>query len=571
MIVELLNKENTKFNTPVNVAKLYPVDPVSTQIVVENAHLKDNKFVFDLLFENFDINEFESIRIVPLSLDETNTLSEGGLPNNLTAIDKTIIFGNTADVKAYAPQKNIDSIEINIKELQDENFLVLVVLEDSPKDNSDIFVISTNKSSLANLSTIKTEDYKNVFTSKFTDLTNLQIIEKKSYFSNLMYSCNENGVLSGIFCLDKEKIINDYTKFPRTISIDNNDQFNQLASSIEICLYKYDKNENGYIFSDGLYSSKPLPVDNLAVLNKSGYRFYNFSINLKDYFSEYQAVLKLNFNDITINNAKNFLNTLKTIRDNDSRQQASISLTTFYGADVGTKFGFKLSNLNKLPTNDFVTLINKVIDSLQKDIENSSQKIVVNTNIKSEYTQPKPSNSTYYRSELIQKFQQKISLVGKKTNNFFNGINTDVGFATISSDNFSTADINIFANNEKSFKTVENKEQIGDFKTISDKDKLLTNEGLQLKTNISDADQKLQNFLAQKQTEEFLNFIVNQTRTMKIYYLKFIGDSASALIFSQIDDDFPGFLAQSNKVLVRIDNYEEFYSSYLYILGTQGQ
>jgi len=58
---------------------------------------------------------------------------------------------------------------------------------------------------------------------------------------------------------------------------------------------------------------------------------------------------------------------------------------------------------------------------------------------------------------------------------------------------------------------------------------------------------------------------------MKIYYLKFIGDSASALIFSQIDDDFPGFLAQSNKVLVRIDNYEEFYSSYLYILGTQGQ
>ena len=203
---------------------------------------------------------------------------------------------------------------------------------------------------------------------------------------------------------------------------------------------------------------------------------------------------------------------------------------------------------------------------MQKDIENSSQKIVVNTNIKSEYTQPKPSNSTYYRSELIQKFQQKISLVGKKTNNFFNGINTDVGFATISSDNFSTADINIFANNEKSFKTVENKEQIGDFK-----DKLLTNEGLQLKTNISDADQKLQNFLAQKQTEEFLNFIVNQTRTMKIYYLKFIGDSASALIFSQIDDDFPGFLAQSNKVLVRIDNYEEFYSSYLYILGTQGQ
>ena len=61
-------------------------------------------------------------------IDETNLLSEGGLPNNLTAIDKTIIFGNAADVKAYAPQKNIDSIEINIKELQDENFLLQVFL-----------------------------------------------------------------------------------------------------------------------------------------------------------------------------------------------------------------------------------------------------------------------------------------------------------------------------------------------------------------------------------------------------------------------------------------------------------
>ena len=102
------------------------------------------------------------------------------------------------------------------------------------------------------------------------------------------------------------------------------------------------------------------------------------------------------------------------------------------------------------------------------------------------------------------------------------------------------------------------------------KDKFLSNEGLQLKNNISDANQKLQNFLAQKQTEKFLSFVSNNKRTIKIYYLKFIGDSASALIFSEIDDDFPNFLSQSNKVLVRIDNYEEFYSSYLYVLGNQG-
>lgn len=570
MILELLDKQNSKVNTQIATTKLYPVDPVPTEIVVDNAFLRDGKFIFDLSFNNFDINEFDAIRIVPLNEAEVTTLSGGGLPNNLTNSDKSIIFGKGSDVKVYAPQTNIDNIVIDIKEFQENSFLLLVVLEDSPQENSDIFLISTVKSDLADLSSTKTETYKDVFTSKFSELTNLEIIEEKAYVSNLMYSCDQNGTLSGIFCVDKEKIINNLTKFPSTIGIDDNQLFSQLVPSIEICFYRYDKNENGYIFSDEMDCAMPIPVDNLVVGNKSGYRFYNFSIDLKDYYSDFQAVLKFKFNDITINLAKNAINVLKTIRDNDDRQVAASYLVSLYGSDVGEKFGFKISNLSKLSIIDFNYLMNKVIDELQKEIDNASQKVVVNTNIKSQYTEPRPSNSTFYRNYFTQKFEQKISLAGKKTNNFFGGLNTTNGFAEVPAIAFSTEDISIFAKSDKLFKVVKDKETIKKFKNISMKDKFLSNEGLQLKNNISDANQKLQNFLAQKQTEKFLSFVSNNKRTIKIHYLKFIGDSASALIFSEIDDDFPNFLSQSNKVLVRIDNYEEFYSSYLYVLGNQG-
>lgn len=567
MVLELLNKQNSQTTTLVEAAKIYPVDPVSTQVTVSNVFLKDGKFIFDLFFNNFDINEFDAIRIIPLNASEINALNAGGLPNNFSDTDKKILFQNSLDVQVFAPQVNLDGIEVSIKELQDENFVVLVILEDSPQENSDIFVISTSKSSLVNFSSTSTMTYKDVFTSRFSELSNLQILADKTYTSDLLYTCDNTGVLAGIFCVDKEKIINDFTKFPRLISIDDNVKFGQLVTNMEVCFYKYDKNENGYIFSDSLDSTKPSPLDNIAIGNKSGYRFYNFSLPLGNYYSDYQFVLKFELNDITINSAKGALNELKIIRESDDRQNAAIALTSLYGDSVGQKFGFRLSNLNNLSIIDFNSIMNRVINELQKEIDNASQKISVNTNIKSEYTQPKPSNSTFYRGFFEQRFEKKINLSDKKSNSFFGGLNTSTGFPSVSIANFSSEDITIFSNNVKSFKSVQNKPTISNFKTISSKGEELTNEGLQLKINLSDANQKLQNFLAQGETEKFIEFVQNKTRDIKLYYLKFIGDTTSALIFSEIDDDFPNLEGTSNQVLVRIDNYEEFYSTYIYVTG----
>jgi hypothetical protein len=47
-----------------------------------------------------------------------------------------------------------------------------------------------------------------------------------------------------------------------------------------------------------------------------------------------------------------------------------------------------------------------------------------------------------------------------------------------------------------------------------------------------------------------------------------MSDSAPTLIFTEVDDEFPDLTTSTEKVLVRVDNYEEFYSSYFYVVGT---
>jgi hypothetical protein len=76
--------------------------------------------------------------------------------------------------------------------------------------------------------------------------------------------------------------------------------------------------------------------------------------------------------------------------------------------------------------------------------------------------------------------------------------------------------------------------------------------------------------LSESEPQKFLNFISKNTRDVKLYYLKQVGESVSALIFSEIDDDFPDLETLEGRVLVRMDNYQEFYNSYFYVLGTQG-
>lgn len=74
--------------------------------------------------------------------------------------------------------------------------------------------------------------------------------------------------------------------------------------------------------------------------------------------------------------------------------------------------------------------------------------------------------------------------------------------------------------------------------------------------------------LAQSLKQELLSFEQIKSRGVKFYYLKEVADEAPTLIFKEVDDDFPSLEGISGKILVRTDNYEEFYNSYFYVVGT---
>ena len=329
MTVQILNKEENKFTTLITAEKIYPLESIDTQVVIDNAYIKDKNFVFDLTVENLNMGQINSIRIVPLNYSEIETINSGDMPTALSDSDKTILFSNSADVLVFDDQVNIDDISIPFKELAGDNIFVLIVFEAFIQESSKVFLVATNKHLLADFSTAKSQGYGQSLQKKFENLTNLKILEQKTYTSDLLYSCDNGGNLSGLFCLDKEKIIKEFTKFPNLILNTDNLLFDQLVRSIEVCFFEYDKNKNGYLFSDKVQCTVPTVADNLALINKSNYRFYDFSIDLKNLYSEFQFVLKFEINDITINLAKSVLNELRLIRDEDSRIDAAIGLKKY--------------------------------------------------------------------------------------------------------------------------------------------------------------------------------------------------------------------------------------------------
>ena len=573
VLLELLNKNDAKYNTSFNAVKIYPQINEEIEIFADNVYIKDNKLVFDLVLENVDLLEYESIRIIPLNEQELQKLDGENFPATITEASRGVLFEDAPDVITFTPGEDLQDIEVSLKELTEENFNVLIVLEDAPEINSDVFLLPMNKAAIVQTKNVKTENYSDVFNSRFTELTNLEIIEDKTYVSNLIYSCDTTGMFNGLFSLDRRKLLNDNTRFPNLVSLENNSQFEQFLYDTKVFIYKYDKDDAGYNFTERVTTGSIKPVEDLIVTNFNEYGFYEFTADLNDYVSDLQVVLKFHLNDITINLAKVALLDLKNLRDANNREDSTSLFVTIYGDEFQNKFGVSLFDIEKIPNLDFINLINKVIGDLQDQIDAASQKVVVNENLKSQYTSEKFSKSTYYRGVFEQKFEQKINLSKKQINQLLPNQSSENGFLVVDTDTATgllTEEQKILTVSNKQFKIISKDLLIDKFILTSKKDKTLRNEGIQAKVNLSDSDEKSQKALSEQEQQQFLSFSSEQERLVKFYYLKRVGDSASALIFSEIDDEFPGLGNLQGRILIRMDNYEEFYNSYFYISNSQG-
>ena len=121
--------------------------------------------------------------------------------------------------------------------------------------------------------------------------------------------------------------------------------------------------------------------------------------------------------------------------------------------------------------------------------------------------------------------------------------------------------------NEKTFPVVRGSQKIGGFSQNSKRDILITNKGLQEKVNVSDSDEKSLKNLADLPEPKFVSFSSQQDRNIKLYYLASVGDTSPVLLFQEVTEEVNilDLLTEDNKILIRLDNYEEFYNSYFYI------
>ena len=567
----LLDKNSMKFTTSLEAEKIYPLEETGegTTITASNIHKKDNKLIFDISLDQVNFEELDLIRIFSATDLELNTIESDDFPNDLSAGAKKILFNKEKNVAIYNPKSIIENVQIDLEQLNSSLFSIIIVLEDTPEENSDIYRLDIFEDLISSSKLVNGFSYNEIFNKRFKEPTNLKILEDKTIMSNLLFSTNKDNKFTGLFCLDKRKIINKYAKFPTLIEVENNLLFDSFVFKADVFVYKYKDNSNGYNFADEVFKVKPDLVNNLFVENDFLYRFYEFNFKISGKKSKFQFVVDFFFDDITIRLAKQKLDNIKIFKQNNQRTLTENIFLDFYSQEeFKLKFNFNLDDLDKIPQMDFELITNKFISDIQDKIDDFSKKIVVSTNINRQYSHPKMLSSTFYRSQLEEKFEQKITVDSKKDNNVFIELEKDDGFGNLEFDNFVFNNKKYLEEEDKNFTIVDNLEVINKFKLTSKKEIVLSNEGLQSKINTTDNQQKTQKLLAEKLKKEFVSFKQSKSRDVKFYYLKEVGTNSPVLIFKEVQDDFLDLSNVNGKILVRMDNYEEFHNSYFYVIGT---
>ena len=312
---------------------------------------------------------------------------------------------------------------------------------------------------------------------------------------------------------------------------------------------------------------EPSRITGLLVANAINVKFYNFIILDVDIYSDFQAVLKFFFNDISIPIAETKLKELQRVKISGNRRSARQLILELYNGEVPQEFLQDFSKLNLISDADFDELIDNVVRDLSKQIVAANQKTVSNENIGSQYTTPYFSLSNSYQVNLEQRFEQKIKLYSDKPNTFY-PLRDGLFFKTISIQNVDTNTKKYINATIKSFSKINQISSIDRFNITSTKGNAVSENGISNKTVCNDSELKADEKLQIQPAPAKLDLTTTSERDIKLFYLESVGDSVSALSFKEADENLEVLLSQGQRVLARLDNYEEFYDSYFYIEGT---
>ena len=565
--MSFINIDYSKAKNSVDGLQIFPVEQSNMAVFASNFYRVSEKLHFDLNISNLN-NFFDTIKIVSLSEQELISLQDSGFPIELSDNIRRKLFSVTPGDTAFSATNMISSIEIDLNQVVGQNFKILVNIIDSRIEFGQTFLLSINRQDIidkTNLTSVSIKDFKTFKQSDSTTI--LEILDENAYTSNLIYSFSNNRTLTGLFAINAQRFIDERTKFPNLIDVDNELQFQNFLVSSQVELATYDSAKFGYDFEEVFAIVGTTTVGNLKVKNSDTYKFYNFSIANLNPYAEYETKLIIYFNDITIEIAQQLLTDLREVRTEKNRQEAIDIILRLFGNNIPAEYQRNVDKFEIISKSDFDSLVDKIITLFSDEIKSATERVVANQHVASQYTTPYFSLFNSYVNNFEQSFDKKIKINSNNNNTFINLTDANF-FKTISANQISLGDRKYIKATVKSFEKIKNLLAIPSFSITSIQGEAVSQLGLINQANCGDVEQRADAKINFEQPEQALSLITRTERDIKIFYLENLGGTVSALDFKEIDQKALDLLEPGEKLLARLDNYEEFYDSYFYIEGS---
>ena len=565
-LADFYNMSQNESSVTAETTNVYPLNADLVLPEVTNITFDDNKLIFDMNCRQDNLMEYDFIKFICLSDSDLQNLQTSGFPSSLSVETQEFIFDIKRGDITKEPEQFIRKISVPLKESAGRDYRILIVLGFNAIEDGVVFLLSVNPRDLVRVET--SDDLINEFLQPTitSSPSILSVVQDKTYVSDLLYSCSKDGLFSAFYSLDAERVISEYSKFPGFLDPNNAIQFDNFLYKTEFGLYKYDNFNYGYNFEESDLKTIPQRIENIFVQNSDGKLFYQLSIRDVSKITSFQAILKFFFNDISINEAKENLLELKRNKENNNRTSAKQIMTNFYFSGVPPEYLSDYSNLSKLSNAEYRAFLDKVIDDLAEKLQNSQEKSIKNQNVSSQYTSPHFSVANFYEVFLEQTFQNTVKLNNNKDNVFYTLENT-IPFKSTSISGLEKSSESYISTNFKSFLKVQKILPVSKFNILSVKDAISNQTGLENRVNCSDENLKKDAKLETTIVPEFLSLSTIKSETTSFSYLRTVGDSVSALLFQKINGEDFDFIPAGQVVLARLDNYDEYYDSYFFIVN----
>ena len=531
------------------------IGPVMSNISLANDILK-----FDLDLEGTDFEAYDKLKVTCLDRNGLSLLRQLEFPKELSTTAIELLFRDGAGEKSLMPKKIIEGITVDLSgKVYSDQIRVFVTYTFNEFDSGKVFLFNLGLSQIVveAVTPIDTQEIKPYSFNKNL----LSSLKEDTVASNLLINYSSSGVLSGVFALDAEKLLKRNCAFPNLINAEKKQSLDTFINNVQIILRGYDSTKLGPYLKDTYGPFFATTVNDLRVNNSKGKVFYNFFASKIEKLLEYQAEIRFNTFDPTIEMAKKKLTELIMAKGNNDRSKAEDVILSIYMDDQLKDYSQEISRIKSLSDIKFFDLISMIEKKINKDITAKNKVVVNSASDNSQYMSPSPSAYKFYAPPFIQKIKTRIVLNQESENNFFK-LEQSLPLKSLKLTNLDLNNLTVTELKNKSFIKTNNLINIGKFSIVTEKEPEGTRTGLQNDVNCGDENYNISTL--SKETKMTLS--ETNEREIELLYLDRVGDSVSALIFKKADQQLIQEITQERgKVLARLVNNEEFFDSYFYI------